>query len=303
MIRVKAFCPAAISSFFASYLHENPLKCGAWGGGFTLEKGVEVTVSLDRSQSELEVSNFINGKPVDSPIIKTVLKYLSEYGKLKGKLKIKQRIEVPIGCGYGTSGASALAAAMALSKIFKIKITYMQMARIAHLADFQCKTGLGTVAGIVGPSGGIKILTSPGAPGYAVVDKIFIPKDFLIVSASFGPIRKEEILKDHSRLEILNQIGMETLRRILRDPTPKNFMKNCRRFALKAGFMSGRVKILLEQLDETHIIGATQNMIGEAVHSLVEEKYLDEILKVYLKFFHQDEIIVSKVDELGPRYL
>ncbi|MEM2137026.1 MAG: hypothetical protein QXI93_03625 [Candidatus Methanomethylicia archaeon] len=297
------FCPASISSFFSPYIVDDPLKSGAIGGGFLLDIGVKVIVKADYSNGPLELISKINGVPFDSFIVNKVLDLMGIHGDLNYKIEVEQFIDVPIGCGYGTSGASALAVTMGLCKVLNIKMTLLQMARIAHLVDYYCGTGLGTVSGIIGGVGGIRIIVNPGGPGYAIVDRILIPDECYIVSAAFAPIDKKGILKTPGRLNHLEIIGKNTLNSILSEPSAENFLRSCRDFAFKAGFMTPRVESLIKAIDNTNVIGVTQNMIGEAVHVLIYPEDLDYVKSVFMKFFNSEDIIIARIDDRGPRYL
>ncbi|MEM2184488.1 MAG: hypothetical protein QXO74_02350 [Candidatus Methanomethylicia archaeon] len=298
-----SFSPASISSFFAPYIVNDPLRCGAIGGGVPLNVGVKVAVKLEESNCGLLLKSRINGKSFDSFIVKKVLELLGINRDLNYIIEVDQFIDVPIGCGYGTSGASALAVTMALCKALNINMTFMSMARIAHLVDYYCGTGLGTVSGIFGCVGGIRLIVSPGGPGYAVVDRIFIPRDCYIVSAAFGPIDKRDILRDSSRLSYIESLGKMTLNDILRNPSIDNFFNCCRNFASKAGFMSPHLKNLFMDLEKAEFYLFTQNMIGDALHILVYPEDLDKVKNILLKYFSVDSIITARVEDRGPRYL
>ena len=218
------------------------------------------------------------------------------------KVIVKQRIEVPIECGFGSSGASALAISLALAKALKLKMTYLQIARIAHLADYYCRTGLGTVAGIVG--GGFRLAVKPGAPGIAIVDRIPINEDeYRVIAATFGPISTREVLGETRKLEYFTELGKEALKNILKEPTPENFMKQCRIFALKSGFMTNRIRGIIENTMNNGLTNITQNMIGEAVHALVHVSEIDKALSIFKKHFNEENIIVAQIDSRGPRYI
>ena len=52
---------------------------------------------------------------------------------------------MPLGCGFGLSGASALAAAYALNSLLNLKKPKKELAFIAHVAEVENGTGLGDV--------------------------------------------------------------------------------------------------------------------------------------------------------------
>jgi len=298
-----AFSPASISSFFSPHIVDNPLECGAIGGGFPLNVGVRVKVGVEDSSNGFSLASRVNGRFFDSFIVSKVLELLGVVGA-SYHIEVDQFVDVPVGCGYGTSGASAIAVTMALCKALGFKKTFIEMARIAHLVDYYCGTGLGTVSGICGGVGGVRIIVKPGGPGYAIVDRIFIPNDCYIVSVAFNPIDKRGVLRDRSFLGFIEVLGRRVLDEVLRDPSVEVFFKCCRDFALKSGFMTARLKSLLNVLDNSGFNLATQNMIGEAIHILVYKEDLDRVKDILKSHLGDDGImVIAGVDDRGPRYL
>ena len=83
---------------------------------------------------------------------------------------VNHRVDVPIGAGFGSSAAGALTTSLALSNALDLHLTYNQLGRIAHVAEVQCKTGLGTVGPLM--LGGCVLTVEPGAPGTSIIDRI-----------------------------------------------------------------------------------------------------------------------------------
>ena len=131
--KAKAFAPANISCIFRIYRHKNPRWMGSYGVGFTLSEGVVVKAS---KSSKMII--FFNDKKVNFPTVKSVIKKLTNKN-----LKINIKSKLPLGCGFGLSGASALATAYAVNKLLKLKKSYKELAIIAHIAEVKNKTGLG----------------------------------------------------------------------------------------------------------------------------------------------------------------
>ena len=69
----------------------------------------------------------------------------------------------PSVAGFGSSGGGALSLALALNEAADAGLTRVEAAQIAHVAEIECKTGLGSV--FAAERGGFGILTKPGAPG------------------------------------------------------------------------------------------------------------------------------------------
>ena len=153
MKNAKAFAPSGISSFFEICDREvngTPIrdlaKIGARGGGFGFEKGVLTEVSVE-SADIISIEVFINGRLAPEALTtRKVVKDLLKNYEAPCKVLVKHEVAVPIGAGFGTSAAGALTAALALNEALGLNLTYNELGMIAHKAEIECKTGLGTVA-------------------------------------------------------------------------------------------------------------------------------------------------------------
>jgi pantoate kinase len=112
----------------------------------------------------------------------------------------------------------------------------------------------------------------------------------------FGPISKSAVLSDQNSQTRINRYGRAALERILKDPTPENFMITCRRFAENAGFMTERLKHLLSVMEKSGAIGATQNMLGEAGHALVEKGKVRSVYRAARSILPKKQILTSTVE-------
>ncbi len=306
-IVAEAFSPSGISSFFQicdTGAHGEPLMnpelIGARGGGFALEKGVLTTVSIERAE-ERNIRIFINGRL--SWKAETTRRTAEEMLKMTGEaynVEIRHEVEVPVGAGFGTSAAGALGTATALSKALGLDLTYSQIGRIAHIAEVECGTGLGTVSGLL--IGGCVIVKEPGVPGFNSVDRIPIPSNHYIIAGVYAPKITSKTLKKINK-ELINRMGAETLKRILDEPSLENFMDASREFAEKTGLATERTIKLMDEASEAGAIGAAQNMLGEAVHALVPEDKLSTVLKAFKRSLPEDRIIISRIDKQGIRLI
>lgn len=166
----KAFAPAGISSFFEICDRDENGKAitdlehvGARGGGFGLQKGVWTQVTAEEAKSS-GITVTINGKRApEAETTKTVIDTLLSKMNESYIVIVNHEVEVPIGAGFGTSAGGALTAALALKEALDLPLTYNQIGKIAHVAEVQCKTGLGTVGPLM--LGGCILTLEPGAPG------------------------------------------------------------------------------------------------------------------------------------------
>jgi len=303
-----SFSPSGISSFFKACTHNedgspisDPIRVGAEGGGFALTKGVTTKVYVKKSDvSQIDV--VINKRETkEAKTTETMVKRLLQPLKRQYDIRVEHLIEVPIGAGFGTSAAGALSCGLALSHALRLDFTYNQIAQIAHVVDVECNTGLGTIEGLT--LGGLVLVVKSGAVGIGLVDRIPVRPSLKIVAGTFQSMDKSAVLWSKEKTMQINLIADRTMQRILAKPTPTNFLKCCKRFALDSGLASTRVRKLIDAVEDAGALGAAQNMIGEAVHALTTPDRLDDVYRVFARYLPEDKIIVSDIDLQGARLL
>ena len=302
----RAFSPAGISSFFEIYdrtVDGKPIndleRVGARGGGFGIQKGVMTEVSVSEAKAN-SIHVFINGTLApEAETTMTVVQMLLNKVNRAYDVIVNHEVEVPIGAGFGSSAGGALTVGLALSNALDLSLTYNQIGRIAHVAEIKCKTGLGTVGPLM--LGGCILTVEPGAPGIAIIDRIPISADYVIVAGVFEPIPTKQVLSSPEKRETVNRWGRKTLKAILDEPSVENFLMCCLEFAEKAGFMTERVRQLVRLAEKAGAIGATQNMVGEAVHALSREKNAKNIAEAFKQLLPNEKILVAKIDLQGAR--
>jgi pantoate kinase len=305
--QAKAFAPAAISSFFQIHDTENgkPIadleRVGAIGGGFGLEKGVTTSVTVQEAE-KTEISVFINGKlAAEAKTSQQVVETLLAKTEKKYAVTVEHQIEVPIGTGFGTSAGGALTAGLALREALELPLTYNQIGKIAHVAEIQCLTGLGTVSSLAF-SGGCVLVTKAGAPGICEIDRIPISPDYLIVAGFFASkIPKKSILSSAERKKEINGYGKQTLDDVLAKPTLQNFLDGCWDFSEKAGFATDEIRRLVGIAKAAGAVGAAQNMIGHAVHAIVHQANVQSVAEAFNEVLPSNQVIVSRIDFQGAR--
>jgi len=304
----KAFSPAGISSFF-EICDQTPdgkpivdlERVGARGGGFGLEKGVLTEVNVDESETT-SIRVLINGEDFPkAETTKIVAKTLLQKVNKKCAVTVRHRVEVPIGAGFGSSAAGALGTAFALSEALGIHLTYNQLGRIAHVAEVKCRTGLGTVGPLL--LGGCIITVEPGAPGYALIDRIPITAEHWIVAGVFKPWPTKEVLASPEKRKRVNKWGRKTVDAILAEPSLENFLRASKEFAVKTGLATERVKRLMTLAEKAGAIGVAQNMVGEAVHALTTQENVEKVTQVFKKVLPNEKVLSGKVDLQGARLL
>jgi pantoate kinase len=300
----KAFSPGGISSFFQICdlkTDGKPLtdlnRVGSRGGGFVINKGVYTKVEVEEAKTN-RFNVLINGRlSPEAETSRTVAESILVKTTKKYKVTIKHRIEIPIGAGFGSSASGALGTALALSEALNLKLTYNQLGRIAHAAEIKCKTGLGTVGPIM--IGGCILTVEPGGPGIGVIDRIPLSPDFSVVTGTFGPTATKQILSSAEKRHEVNRWGKKTLENILNEPSLENFLCCCLEFAEKTGFMTKRVKKLVQLAKRAGAVGIAQNMVGEAVHAITFEENAESIVEAFKQELPKQGVLKSKIDFQG----
>jgi pantoate kinase len=214
---------------------------------------------------------------------------------------VEHQIDVPIGAGFGTSAAGAFSCGLALSHALRLDLTYNQIAKLAHVADVINDTGLGTVEGLT--VGGLVLILNSGSCRFSQVDRIPLPSNVKIVAGSFRPIDKRFVIIPIERRRIFNTLATNAMRKILSKPTLENFFASSKEFALQSGLASDRVVQLITDAENAGALGATQNMIGEAVHAATIEDNLVDVTNVFKEHLPDEHVVVSDIDFRGARLL
>jgi len=294
-----AVSPTGLSSFFEicdtgpdGRPLEDPELMGARGGGFTLDLLVRTEVRVKEAE-RTSISVRINGSEHEAKTTRAVVERLLGMADGPYAIEVVHEVPVPMSCGFGTSGAGALTTALALSAALSLKLTYNQLGRIAHVAEVSCRTGLGTVGPLM--LGGVIITVEPGAPGRAVIDRLPAPEGLKVISAVFRPIETRSVLIRATGKEKINSASRRALEAIMADPCVETFMRACRDFALESGLATERTAKLMEELWSAGIPSA-QNMIGEAIHAVVDDREgLERALAILKRHLPEDKIYVANV--------
>ncbi len=201
------FAPANISLIFETYEAQPPHERGSLGVGITLKQGAQCRlVELDAEQEEPGI--FVHGQKWAFPTVAQVVRELTE-----DALRIELKAAFPFGCGFGMSGASALATAYALNErnrlLGRAVLSKEELGMIAHRAEVANATGLGDVGGQV--NGGIMIKTTKYAP--LTVRTLPLRPAQLYVRV-FGPLHTPDVIGSRERLVAVNAAGQRALEQI-----------------------------------------------------------------------------------------
>lgn len=298
----KAFSPGHITGFFQILDQpKDPLLKGSRGAGVCVGQGVTTKVQAEKSaKTSVEVK--INGDATNSALVsERVANALLSLAGGTHKVLIEHEVKVPIGCGFGSSGAGALSLALALSEIFNLNLSRFEAAQIAHVAEVECKTGLGTV--IAETSGGLEIRVKPGAPGVGKIKSIPINESFVVACLSLGSVCTGRILGDEPFRQRINESGGNFVDELIVHPTLGNFIEFSRKFAEHLGLISERLRPILEEADSVGLT-CSMAMLGETAFSVIRRDRIEEVRQIFnTRAPSKRNVIISEVDFKGARLL
>ncbi len=225
--------------------------------------------------------------------------FLSRFNETRSfKILVDHHVNVTVGAGFGTSGAAALSLALALNTVFKLGMSKIEAAQLAHIAEVECKTGLGTV--IAETFGGVEIRVKPGAPGVGEVKQINVSKNSFVACLAFGPLSTREFLTNNAVRKRIDSLGGKLVDKLVSFPTISNFMEYSRSFADYVGLATDNVKKIFDVLDKAGFV-ASMPMFGNAVFTICEENSVKEISSLLRGHSNQGQIIISEIDFEGAR--
>lgn len=259
---VSAWAPANISLIFKVFENKDPQKKGSYGLGFTIDQGVTVTVS---KSDETEI--LFNEKPIDFPTVKSVTEKILHFIEDDTFVSININSHLPLGCGFGLSGASALATSYALNELFELHKTKLELAKIAHTAEVMNSTGLGDVVNQY--FGGFLLKTKPSSE--FIVETIPLT-NIPIYSKVFSALKTASVLLDKHKMQIIGNEAIHALREIQNTLQEGNIHAGklfmiARNFAEKSNLIAS--KEIENTLQEITALGGhgTMILLGNAVVS------------------------------------
>jgi len=276
----------------------DPSKIGARGGGFAIKRGARSSVSCRKSR-KTRITIRINSRIQIAPTTRWALQHLLERNNLSLDLKVNLKIDVPIGAGYGTSAAGTAASCLALVDAAQLPVTFNEIGKLTHVAEVINQTGLGTASAIL--VGGFVLVTEPGAPGVGEVDRLPFPKGHSLICAYLQGIPTKSMLAQLDIAGRVNPAGRAGLKAIKRNPCLTTFLCEARRFAAKTPFQTKETSRITEIMIANGAVGASQNMVGKAVHGVAENHLIQKITHKVKKEFHTATIFVSALDDRGVR--
>ena len=257
MDQVSAFAPSNISCVFKVVPHEDATKMHSLGMGFTINEGVVVTVSPCNQTRIL-----FNGDEIHFPTVVSALQKLTPE-----TMQVDIASSQPLGCGFGLSGASALATAFAVNELLSLGKSSRDLAMMAHVAEVENLTGLGDVCAQY--HGGCLVKLKAGHPLSA--ERLPV-REQPIFYKYFSPIRTRDVLTNSKQTDDINRSADRALRNlgVLVNSESVDF-NTCiglsKVFAIESGLLKDQnVRCVIHQIESENGF-ASMIMLGNAVFS------------------------------------
>jgi len=301
MKKASAFVPGHISGFFQVCEARDPERMGSRNCGPCIDVGVTTHIEV-RPNERTNVKIFINDK--QAPEARTsfvVAERILHDAPKPSDVIIKHYSQVPIGAGYGASGAGAFGVALALPAALGMTMPHTEAARIAHVAEVTCSTGLGDVGAQM--IGGLVIGTEPGAPPHGRWRRISVPDSIRLVCGTLGPLSTKELLQDEKILKRSKRYGGMALKKLLSFPEIKNFVDVSSEFAESMGLLDDDIRALMNAATSAGAIGASMVMFGRAVFAPVEKEKIAAVKEAFLKRLDPSSVLVVGISEAGAKLI
>ena len=303
MKEATAFAPCHITGVFQIFDQSADALCvGSKGAGISLNLGAKTTVKIKKGtcyRLKVNINNHAaNSAQVSKHVVNTFLSRFSEITKFE--IAVEHRIDAPIGAGFGTSGAAALSLALALNEALGLGLSRIEAAQLAHIAEVECKTGLGTV--IAETYGGLEIRVKPGAPGIGEIKCLPVPENAVVACHVFGPLSTKKFLTNPATRSRINKLGGELVNELLEAPTIINFMKLSRQFAEHVGLITQKVRGILNAAGKAGVV-CSMPMFGESAFTITDQENMEGILQVFHEYGSSGQTFVSNVNHGGARLL
>ncbi len=299
MPEVQVFAPGHLTGLFQICVDpEDHLKTGSRGSGISLSEGVHTKVSVEPSRRP-SYSIFINGEEmIDAYVSENVLSKYLDFIHDPNEITINHTIETPITAGFGSSGGGALSLSLALNEALGGGMNRTEAAQLAHVAEIECKTGLGSV--FAADQGGFGVLYKPGAPGIGEGMLMEDASGLEVTYLYFGPIHTKEALSNPDLIAKINQIGGSYVDELKRELTWQRFLKYARQFTDHVGLATPNLKRVFDLMDP-HGYTFTMAMFGEVAYTVQPKEETEKILSLLDPI--DSEPHVCQVDKQGTVFI
>jgi len=252
--RGRAFAPAHVSGAFSPRLAaRDPRARGSIGAGVVLDAGVTATATWSPGRRAVTVAADVPGPLSISTVVAEHL-----LAPRPGRLTVRLQHRLPVGQGFGSSAAGALATGLAV--VAALGLPRSKAIEVAHLADLYGGGGLGGVAAALG--GGLEVRVRAGIPPWGRVERR--PVDERLLVATLGrPIPSPRVLGDR-RLSARFEAAEGPLLELGARPSWERFWDVAERFTDEVGLADRPLREALRGLRRRRA-RAAQAMFGRSL--------------------------------------
>jgi pantoate kinase len=286
-MNAKAFCPGHVTGFFQICETKNILSTGSRGAGICLTRGAVSSVSVEEAQRQ-SVLTYLDGKMTTAEVTRVAIRRM--IGREKVKVTVETALQLPQSQGFGMSAAGALSASIALADL--LGRTRHEAFEAAHVAEVQCRSGLGDVSAIW--RGGITIRKKAGLPPIGEVLRIKGTPEVTLAVVGRKLLTKK-VLADPAKRKAINSSGSRKVDELLQEPTLEKLMELSASFALQSGMASRKI---IDAMNTASKLGmASMAMLGNSVFAIGDSAGQAKVLKGY------GDVWTCRVSTKGPRVL
>lgn len=299
MREATAFAPGHLTGLFQICTEGNdPLRWGARGSGVSLTQGVTSKVFIEPDErASLDI--YINNEHmIDAFVSENMVSKYEKHLTEPNRITVRHTISTPITAGFGSSGGGAISLSLALNQALDAGLTRQEATQLAHIAEIECKTGLGSV--FAADRGGFGVLYEPGAPGIGKGKWMEETSNLAVVYVYYGPIHTKEALSNPDLVKKINQLGRTYVDVLYDELTPERFMNYSRKFTDHVGLATRRIRSIFKKMDKENITFTMANF-GEVAFTVQYREQAQEAHKI-LESSGENPILCS-IDEAGTKLL
>ena len=264
---ISAFSSGHITCFFRPVSSFDPLSAGSTGAGIRLELGT--MAELDESTSGI-TSVEIDDSPSEGKIVRRVIDILDPDGTYDVRIKH----DLPVGQGFGTTAADAVAVALSICSIKKKNPS--DGYRAAHIADLLEGGGRGDVAGIMCRCRQ-PVRKVAGIPPFGRVDESTAKIKTLTLVTLGEPLITKSILSDKVLSAKIVKAGAKALEDYVVNMTTSSLFRISNIFSEETGLRTPEIDGAIDAIqDQGHM--AAMCMLGNSIFTTAPLESVREIL-------------------------
>ena len=288
--------PAHITGFFYPVISQNPLQSGSLGAGFSLKIYSYTSVKKEKRVTKV----FMNGidRTEEACTSKKAIDLFFKEAGFKENVVVSHSFEFPVGCGLASSGAGALGVVFSLNEMFDTDFSRLKLAQLAHIAEVECRTGLGSVVGQY--DGMFEIRIKAGAPGIGEVIRFKL--EYPIGIIVLGPLETKKVLSTSKTVDMIKKAFGEKHYSLRKKFSFDNFISFSLKFMEETNIATDSVIKILKIAQGMGLKGSML-MLGEGVFltgDKIENKFSELVSKIK-KFAKPIYTKITYIDNYGTK--